>query len=183
MGGLVFQERASAVHTIHFYETEAYWERGSMIWRESPTLGDSLVAPNRLGSSYFPELTPHDNVSAQDVFLQYSRFDLTESIDRPPAILGLEYRLAIHLRTPLTYGVQANNAAQSPLWKRSSDVPMRKIRPRVPSWSWMSRTGPIMYVQLKECTPGRFQRKYETISLRDHHAVVYQMAGPRIIAN
>lgn len=36
--GWVFQERALAVHTIHFCAREAYWECGTMTRRESPTL-------------------------------------------------------------------------------------------------------------------------------------------------
>ncbi|KAI0439738.1 heterokaryon incompatibility protein-domain-containing protein [Xylaria telfairii] len=173
--GWVFQERALAVHTIHFCAREVYWECGTMTRRESPTLvGGPPEALNPLGSSYFPEITPTRSVSAIEAFQRYSRLGLTYHADRSLAILGLEYRLAIHLKTPFIYGIQANNAIRTLFWKRSSDTPLLEIRPRVPSWSWMSRMGSIVYVQLKPDVPKELQLKYATVPFRDHGDVVYQ---------
>ncbi|RWA03387.1 hypothetical protein EKO27_g11718 [Xylaria grammica] len=188
--GWVFQERALAVHTIHFCAKEAYWECGQTTCRESPTLDDCpSESTNPLSTSYFPEPPPTDSVSAMEAFRRYSRLGLTNPSDRALAIMGLEYRLAIHLKTCFIYGIQANDAARTLLWKRSSEtsmleippgetapeeIPPARAPPRVPSWSWMSRTGSIDYVRVKLDTPGTFQLKYETVPFRTGLSVAYQ---------
>ncbi|KAK8091250.1 hypothetical protein PG994_000755 [Apiospora phragmitis] len=73
--------------------------------------------------------------------------------DRAVAILGLQERLARAFRTEAAYGMFSLYFARGLLWRRASEEPMTQIAwpsdHSVPSWSWVSKLGPISYLPLE----------------------------------
>ncbi|KAH8706882.1 hypothetical protein GQ44DRAFT_597390, partial [Phaeosphaeriaceae sp. PMI808] len=105
--GWVLQERILSPRTIHFTKSQMYWECGSQIRCETLNNIDSTF--NWLGDSYFPWGASHvlrglKGYIFREVFSRYSKLDLTESRNKPLAILGLETRLAEFYGTPSTNG-------------------------------------------------------------------------------
>lgn len=68
------------------------------------------------------------------------------------AILGLQERLARTFETVAAYGLFAAYFSRGLLWRRDGGEPMKSIEypvhRYVPSWSWLSRLGPIKYMDL-----------------------------------
>ncbi|KAF2183605.1 HET-domain-containing protein, partial [Zopfia rhizophila CBS 207.26] len=154
--GWVLQERALSRRTIHFTETQSYWECGDGVRCESLTHmrnSKSLF----LSDLKFPETLKKRSGPAkirlfQSLFKRYSRLGLTKSTDRSVAISGLEKRLADTFGKPGRHGVFESYLHRSLLWERSEDTRMKRILyatdRRVPSWSWMAYEGPIEYMDI-----------------------------------
>ena len=89
----------------------------------------------------------------QDLHERYSGLEFTKLSDRPVAILGLQERLSTAFRTQAAHGCFAVYFARGILWGRRDDKRMtRIILPAgrgAPSWSWISKEGPIKYMELK----------------------------------
>jgi hypothetical protein len=92
-------------------------------------------------------------VLVQDLYERYSGLEFTKLSDRPVAILGLQERLATAFRTHAAYGCFEMYFARGILWMRRDDKRMTRIvlpaGRRAPSWSWISKEGPIQYMELK----------------------------------
>ncbi|KAF5492284.1 hypothetical protein CGCS363_v011204 [Colletotrichum siamense] len=152
--GWVLQERALARRTIHFTSTQVYWECGYGIHCETLT---KLVNPKAafLGDSNFPNSALAYFKGArirlfQNLYQIYSTLDFSHVSDRPIAIRGLEERLLKTFDTKGGFGVFERYLHRSLLWQRQEEstlVPIPGIRDRhIPSWSWMSRNGPISFL-------------------------------------
>jgi hypothetical protein len=159
--GWVFQERALSRRTIHFTATQTYWECESAIRCE---IDDQIIGElDPLSSSNFPSSLSFSKTrpsAFQYCFTKYSKLDLTCPEDKPSAILGLEYRLAVFYRTPSMFGILGDFFGESLLWKSDGNtmepikpIYMDPVGPRqvaVPSWSWMAYTGAISYLRVEE---------------------------------
>ncbi|KAF4912761.1 hypothetical protein CGCVW01_v011038 [Colletotrichum viniferum] len=155
--GWVLQERALSRRTIHFTETQTYWECGEGIRcetftrtenRKSAFLGDSDF-PQSVGAFKQGKQIQH----YQGLYERYSTLGLTNNVDRPVAIAGLEKRLLSALKSPGGYGVFHLEFHRDLLWQRQHQSPtakrikFEKTR-QVPSWSWMSFDGHISYMNV-----------------------------------
>jgi hypothetical protein len=111
-----------------------------------------------LGDPNFPEsgleyYRDGRQVLIQDLYERYSGLAFTVPSDRCVAILGIQRRLARAFQTQAAYGLFAAYLARGLLWKRGTAKPMKPIiwrgYRRVPSWSWLSKEGPIKYMDLE----------------------------------
>ncbi|KAH0832803.1 hypothetical protein AYO21_00298 [Fonsecaea monophora] len=150
--GWTFQERALACHSIYFTKQQTYWECENSIVcesQETPVTHADIYA-----RSDFPGDHDYSTGLVKETYRQYSRRNLTCEGDMPIAILGLEYRLALHYKSISLFGVLQARLHETLLWKRGTE-PLTKIdfgnpQQPVPSWSWMSRKGEIDYVDLPQ---------------------------------
>ncbi len=88
----------------------------------------------------------------QDLYEKYSRLNLSNQEDRPVAISGLEKRIIRTFATQGGYGVYESYLQRGLLWKRPDDSLLTPIQyppdRHVPSWSWMSCSGGITYMNI-----------------------------------
>lgn len=116
-----------------------------------------------LGDPDFPKrLEPAEHgefvVRLQELLRQYSRLGLSKDHDRSTAISGLQQRLMRVMNLQGGYGtfdssVNPGLLRRSLLWHRSLEVSSLATitypkHYEVPSWSWMSCSGPIDYFPL-----------------------------------
>ncbi|KAI1457297.1 hypothetical protein F4805DRAFT_457862 [Annulohypoxylon moriforme] len=154
--GWVFQERALSRRTIHFTDTQAYWECGHgvrcetmsrLFNRKSSFLSDPNF-PQSLALYYKGMRTEF----FQSIYSRYSALDFSNETDRPVAMLGLERRLANVYAAHAKYGIlDKSYLHRSLLWQiGDTKKPLQEIRYKdgsgVPSWSWMAVMGPIKYM-------------------------------------
>lgn len=90
----------------------------------------------------------------QHLFEKYSTLAFTEPMDRSVGLLGMQKRIERVFDTPAAYGVFHAYFARGLLWRRGGDA-LSRMEPipwpsghRVPSWSWLSKRGPIKYLDL-----------------------------------
>ncbi|KAF4632725.1 hypothetical protein G7Y89_g5397 [Cudoniella acicularis] len=154
--GWVLQERALARRTIHFTETQTYFECGCGVRCETLTRMRNSKA-NFLGDHVFPKSClkhPEMNINRlyQMLYEDYSKLRLTSPTDRSVAIYGLEWRLAAAFETLGRNGIFDRYLHRSLLWQRSEDNILSRIsyEPNqvVPSWSWMAYNGHITYMHI-----------------------------------
>lgn len=90
------------------------------------------------------------------LYEDYSRLGFTHDWDKPVAIAGLEQRLTPKFGGNSGAGVFARSTSRWLLWERAGDVPNLKridFPPTTkkgkapPSWSWMSCTGGIQFLE------------------------------------
>lgn len=153
--GWVLQERALSCRTIHFTETQTYWECGKGIKCETFTKTENRKAAF-LGDSNFPhsvEAFKHGRQIQhyQGLYERYSSLGLSNQEDRPVAIAGLEQRLMTALKSTGGYGIFQSNFHRDLLWHRQHGRPtLERIKfgksVQVPSWSWMAFGGEIRYM-------------------------------------
>lgn len=164
--GWVYQERALSRRTIHFTETQTYWECGAgircetltmMFNRKSSFLSDPEFPNSALG--YYKGLKIR---FFEEIYEKYSQLNFTKEWDRSEGMAGLERRLVLALKTRGRYGVLHPTTGfdsffgRSLLWQRDEAVAMlprikyvENKRAPVPSWSWMAVMGPIKYVNVE----------------------------------
>ncbi|KAI1739133.1 hypothetical protein F4680DRAFT_422948, partial [Xylaria scruposa] len=157
--GWVLQERALASRSVYFSDTQTYWECGDGIRCETMTkMHNSLVA--FLGDPRFPRVATRNHGERitlyQYLFKIYTRLGLSYVKDRPEAIRGLEDRLRTAFQAKGQWGIldhspEGRMLHRSLLWYRGNetsaltDINFEAAgRTAVPSWSWMSRAGPII---------------------------------------
>ncbi|KAJ9616437.1 hypothetical protein H2200_000155 [Cladophialophora chaetospira] len=153
--GWVLQERALSHRTIHFTETQVYWECGDGIHCETLNKMRNLKSAI-LGDSEFPKsaerLVKGGRIELfQFLYRRYSRLAFTNKTDRSIAISGLEERLFRTFNTRGAYGVFDAFLNRSLLWQRNGAEMRRISYPRwrnAPSWSWMAYDGWITYVDI-----------------------------------
>ncbi|KAF2137772.1 uncharacterized protein K452DRAFT_257240 [Aplosporella prunicola CBS 121167] len=152
--GWVFQERALSCRTIHYTNTQTYWECGCRIRCE--TLG-ALKPPLRysLHEPRFPRPNALTRYAGQEIlkfaFQQYSKLSLTRCSDRPIAISGVVNRFVKCLDSREICGIFEKYLHQSLLWRRTVKGKMRRIaetQTPMPSWSWMAYEGEIEYIDI-----------------------------------
>ncbi|KAH7398887.1 hypothetical protein DE146DRAFT_755879 [Phaeosphaeria sp. MPI-PUGE-AT-0046c] len=169
--GWVLQEHALARRTIFFTEHQTYWECGHGVRCETMTkmynqydeaYQVNSVSAALLGDPEFPKiLKPAEHgeriLRFQELYQQYSRLELTAEYDRPAAIDGLQTRLLRAMNVDGGFGVLEDPKnpgllRRSLMWHRSTEtlkiIDFPEDREKVPSWSWMSVSGPIDYVKL-----------------------------------
>ncbi|KAI1743163.1 heterokaryon incompatibility protein-domain-containing protein [Xylaria scruposa] len=153
--GWVLQERALSRRTIHFTETQTYWECGKGVRCETLTKMKNQKA-SFLGDSNFP-YSAEDYVKGkkikliQSLYERYSNMALTVPSDRPFAIKGLESRLIHTFGGTGRYGVLQIYMHRCLLWRRSGAplMPITSLAGKsVPSWSWMAYKGGIQYIDV-----------------------------------
>ncbi|KAM7213460.1 HET domain containing protein [Rhypophila decipiens] len=152
--GWVLQERALARRTIHFTESQTYWECGSGVRCETLTRMNNDKA-SFLGDSNFPAYAVSQFKGKkikllQDLYEQYSNKKLSFAKDRPVAIKGLETRLIQTVGGQGGYGVFQNHLHRYLLWHRGKQ-PLEGIEEfsggPVPTWSWMAWKGGIEFMR------------------------------------
>ncbi|KAK8092229.1 uncharacterized protein PG998_015061 [Apiospora kogelbergensis] len=156
--GWVLQERALSRRTIYYTTTQVYWECGVGVRCE--TLSRLRKRQVSLGDAQFPAFALEyfrdgRQVLVQDLFERYSGLAFTRPTDRDVALLGLQRRMANTFGTYAAYGMFEAFFARGLLWRRggSEDQLMKPIKwPKghhVPSWSWLSKLGPISFMELR----------------------------------
>ncbi|KAM0206768.1 hypothetical protein ACHAQI_007993 [Fusarium lateritium] len=155
--GWTLQERALARRTIHFTNSQVYFECSKGVHCESLM---RLTNPRAslLGDSNFPSsVEPHYKggrvMLVQALYQQYSKRVFWDAQDRPIAIAGLEKKLTSTFDTHGGYGVFEDFMERGLLWKRPSESsflkPINFPKERnVPTWSWMAYDGLITYVEV-----------------------------------
>ncbi|KAK8129202.1 heterokaryon incompatibility protein [Apiospora kogelbergensis] len=155
--GWVMQERALSRRSIYYTTTQVYWECGAGVRCETLSRLQKYVA-KFLGDAKFPTFAlgffrDGRQVLVQDLFERYSRLAFTRSTDRAVALLGLQRRMAKAFRTYAAYGMFSAFFARGLLWRRGDVQLMTPIHwPKdhyVPSWSWLSKLGPISFMELR----------------------------------
>ncbi|KAK8092472.1 uncharacterized protein PG998_014957 [Apiospora kogelbergensis] len=155
--GWVLQERALSRRSIFFASTQVYWECGTTVYCETLTKLQNIKA-RFIGDANFPKFGMEyyrdgRQLLVQDLYERYSGLNITMPTDRAIAILGLQERLANAFRTQAAYGLFAVYFARGLLWRRASSESMTRIswpsNHYVPSWSWISKLGPIKYLLLE----------------------------------
>ncbi|KAK7215793.1 hypothetical protein V2G26_003796 [Clonostachys chloroleuca] len=183
--GWVLQERVLARRTLHFTSTQVYWECGKGVYCE--TLAQLRNTQSQfLGDSNFPysslEYYRDERIRlVQHLYEFYSTLDLTRDSDRSKAILGIETRLARFFKSRSHYGVFERSFHRMLLWQAKSPggltaIPQPKEpSTRTPSWSWMSCTGKIQFMDITfgsmtwlEILPGSISS--DNIDIRTIHA-------------
>ncbi|KAI1087189.1 hypothetical protein F5B19DRAFT_476469 [Rostrohypoxylon terebratum] len=155
--GWVLQERVLSRRTIYFSSTQIYWECGAGVHCETlARLHNSKAA--FLGDANFPQSALEyyrdgRQVLVQDLYERYSGLAFTKPSDRSVALLGLQKRLERAFQTQAAFGLFSVYFARGLLWQRRDIKFMKRISwPRdrpVPSWSWVSKEGPIKYMNLQ----------------------------------
>ncbi|KAK2599937.1 hypothetical protein QQS21_005321 [Conoideocrella luteorostrata] len=151
----VLQERALSCRTIHFTDSQTYWECGVGVRCESLTHMRNSKALF-LGDPDFPESVRwrryEDQVSLfQFLCSRYSALGLSVRTDRAVAISGLQERVAGVFASVARYGVFEKYLHRSLLWQRSARAELEPISYQnnsVPSWSWMAYHGKIEYMHI-----------------------------------
>ncbi|KIX10701.1 uncharacterized protein Z518_01785 [Rhinocladiella mackenziei CBS 650.93] len=153
--GWVLQERALSHRTIHFTESQVYWECGGGVHCETLT---KMRNPKSafLGDSEFPKSAERFVKGGrirlyEFVYQRYSTLAFTNMTDRSIALSGLEKRLVRTFNTNGVYGIFEAYLNRSLLWQRAGDEMRRISYPKgrkVPSWSWMAYDGCISYVDV-----------------------------------
>ncbi|RFU28663.1 hypothetical protein B7463_g7689, partial [Scytalidium lignicola] len=172
--GWVFQERALSRRTIHFTESQTYWECGSVIRCEN--LVQMAKPTGLLSSSQFPRIVSGSPFGGpafafEYIFSEFSKLGLQEKKDREYAILGLQSKLEEFYKTKALNGVVHCCFLKSILWQRSGGDYMEKISEldALPSWSWMRLWGPIRYGKFPK-TGVIWNRQIIFNSLYDSHS-------------
>ncbi|KAG9240575.1 hypothetical protein BJ878DRAFT_429992 [Calycina marina] len=155
----VLQERALSRRTIHFTNTQVYWECGEGVHCETLTklASSNSNASSLLGDSNFPSYVSLARYKDRRIGLfealyeTYSTLSLTQVTDRLFAISGLEIRLSRAFDTIGLYGVFLCYLERSLLWRKSNQALKRidyRGMHRVPSWSWMAYDGGVNYLDI-----------------------------------
>ncbi|KLU84476.1 hypothetical protein MAPG_03518 [Magnaporthiopsis poae ATCC 64411] len=150
--GWVLQERALSRRMIHFTSKQAYWECGCGIRCESFVRLRNRTAAF-LSDSHFPAVAARQFDQnrlylLRWLFEKYSRCGLTTPTDRSVAIHGLEERLGEVLRPQWRYGVFQLYFHRCLIWHPAGGQRIKRVDPKVPSWSWMAYTGEITFMNI-----------------------------------
>lgn len=183
----VLPEHALARRTIFFTEHQTYWECGQGVRCETMTtlrkcvtnrhvfctvMNANVTHSNKaalLGDPDFPQILINASYGervrrCEGLYEHYTRLALSNQIDRPIAIHGLQRRLLRALGASGSFGVFYDPRfpgllPRSLLWRRGDDMhgqalsrikfPAHRVISSVPSWSWMAYTGSIQYLVLR----------------------------------
>ncbi|EXA36117.1 serine/threonine protein kinase [Fusarium oxysporum f. sp. pisi HDV247] len=154
--GWVMQERALSRRTLHFTNTQVYWECGNGLHCERlfklSNPQSALFADSDFPRAILKYYKGGRITLFQNLYEKYSRLNFSYTSDRPVAILGLEKHLSSVLQTRGEFGVFEQYLARSLLWSRPENILLNSITFQddyhVPSWSWMAHEGPIIYANI-----------------------------------
>ncbi|CAH0037179.1 unnamed protein product, partial [Clonostachys rhizophaga] len=147
--GWVFQERCLSKRTIHFTNTQTYWECGIGVHCETLTL------MYKLGDPAFPSTIGYGVHASEWDFVKlliqkYTQLNLTKPEDRALAFLGIEQRFEKELCTDIKHGLAEKFLHRGLLWQRAGNSPLKRIKypndRNIPSWSWMAWNGEITFL-------------------------------------
>ncbi|CAG8954245.1 hypothetical protein HYFRA_00005865 [Hymenoscyphus fraxineus] len=148
--GWVLQERLLAPRTLHFGDTQIFWEcrelhaceiqpHGSeALYRSDPYL---LVASLIKGG--FSDIDFWENTVKR-----YSQTSLTKESDKLPAISGIAKLVQSHTNDRYLCGLWRKDIEKQLLWHIAGHNKADTYRPhiyRAPSWSWASLNGPTVF--------------------------------------
>ncbi|KAJ8111996.1 hypothetical protein OPT61_g5530 [Boeremia exigua] len=146
------QELVLARRTIHFSANQIYWECGKGIHCENLTRLKSI--PRNRYFMLDPEF-PARLLGAfeRDAMMncifylieEYSKRAITFPQDRLIAISGLEDRIAEALRCEHRFGVFDRYLHRNLLWMHTDNTKPSQHHASVPSWSWLSGSGAVIF--------------------------------------
>lgn len=158
----VMQERVLSRRTLHFTSTQIYWECWTR--HQGEDLDDLHLGVSKI-DVYPPMLSPgdpepdiHDNRCHRKrtprqwwhLLSSYTAGKLTYQTDRLVAISGLMSRISQATGQTSVSGLFKDQLYAGLLWS-ATDTPLQRQNDlQAPSWSWVSRTGPINHIQLYE---------------------------------
>jgi hypothetical protein len=156
------QERHLSSRTVHYGQTQLFWECQSVAWQEDLegafTVSDRFSGDHRCGFvkhlSSFPwrggpmparrEDTADEYSAWYWLVSQYSRRALTVADDKLPAMSGLASVFASHLRDTYAAGLWERDLPVGMLWCATRGKKLnRPATYRAPSWSWAAWDGEI----------------------------------------
>ena len=159
----VFQERTVSSRVVHFTDIQLLWECHSMMRSES---GDIYLDWNHGDLEYFtnhyygklPFKYPNAVTvnSWHDVVEDYSQLQLTFQKDRLPALAAVVQRV-LRMRKGDTYiaGLWKSTLLRDLTWQSGTGGYEPRPPLQVPSWSWASVTGAVVYGSHKKLTWAR----------------------------
>jgi hypothetical protein len=143
----VFQERFLAARTLHFTNSQIFWECKENHWSET--------WPNETASwltlpSLFPKASREFSQIWPNAVIMYSRGNLTYPTDRLVAISGVAKWIEAQTKDDYLAGMWRKNLEMQLAWclVRNKDDPSSLTRHTeylAPSWSWASVLGSIDY--------------------------------------
>lgn len=137
-----FQERFLSPRTLHFGESQLFWECGEDMSCE--TFPDGLPKEFPVsGLCLFEEKNSRLNRLWASVVGTYTRGELTNETDKLVAISGVARYLAEKLGAQYLAGIWKEHLPGALLWYVLGGPSVRLQIPRAPTWSWASVDGPI----------------------------------------
>lgn len=144
-----WQEHVLATRIIHFTQAQCIWEclqsRGSEMMGSLEPRADSMKS----------KLTrPENNESVSDVWLgmihDYGGRSLTYKKDKLPALSGVAARFQLLFNTPYYAGLWKSRMVLDLAWENQDklsfvSIPQPSLGGFLPSWSWASIQGPVIY--------------------------------------
>jgi hypothetical protein len=148
----VLQERLLSPRILHFTTEEIVWECMNQTTCECGCIR-SLWSPGHEPFDkdllHEPALARASRADLRDkwhrIIEEYSRLSLTLERDRLPAVSGAARRFSFYIGGPYLVGVWQANLIKDLMWERREPVPQWKRLKQVPTWSWASLYGQVMF--------------------------------------
>jgi hypothetical protein len=148
----VLQERLLSPRILHFTTEEIVWECMEQTTCECGCIR-SLWSP---GHEPFDKDLLHEPALARAsrgdlrdkwhrVIEEYSRLNLTLERDRLPAVSGAARRFSAFIGGPYLAGVWQADLLKDLMWERREPVAQQTRLNHVPTWSWASLHGQVMF--------------------------------------
>jgi len=142
-----FQERFLAPRTLHFTNSQIFWECNENHWCETYPNGTLL---RRTQPSRFPKVAQKPSEIWPNTVTLYSTGSLSYPTDKLVAISGVAKWLGAQTKDDYLAGIWRKDLVKQLCWKRDmvqfdSSSHTRPTAYLAPSWSWASIIGSISY--------------------------------------
>lgn len=154
--GWCFQERLLAPRVLYLGSRQSYWECHACQFYEFLRVPLPLTGPrpripsvkHTISKAIFARNEKFDRKIWLDMVESYSRCNLTNNMDKLPALSGIAQATARRLQDTYLVGIWLNQLELGLAWlrdpseKREMSVASEY---RAPSWSWASVDGPVQF--------------------------------------
>lgn len=166
--GWILQERILSPRVLNFGKRQIYWECREA--RHFESVHFPLTDPFNIGQFIGAGKSPPNSDEPtklqkwwDDLMEHYSECNLTEPMDRLPAISGIASLFQNLTGSKYLGGLWLNDMPAGLLWDRRwsriNAYPDGCVKYKAPSWSWVSFNGPISY----RMKPGRLVGTHEVL--------------------
>jgi hypothetical protein len=156
--GWILQERLLARRSLHFGQSQIYWECPSLIASEyGDTIEDEWLQKwihnareVLIGSDKSEKVA---RASWKNIVSTYTRMKLTRSSDRLPAISGIAKVFSTYLTDNYYFGTWSKTLHEDLMWQVDDQLSVAFGREtsstsrldQYPSWSWASVNSPVLF--------------------------------------